>query len=39
MERPHEPDPDNPGVGNGKIEIKYKSSIPHRDRGLLFSGR
>lgn len=36
MERPHEPDPDNSGVGNGNLEIKYKSSIPHRDGGFLF---
>lgn len=37
MERPHEPDPDNSGVGNGNIEMQYISSIPHRDRGFLFS--
>jgi thiamine biosynthesis protein ThiS len=34
-ERPHEPDPDNSGVGNGKIEIESKSSIPFRDRGFF----
>ncbi|GER94804.1 hypothetical protein A45J_2569 [hot springs metagenome] len=36
MERPHEPDPDNSGVGNGNLEINYRSSIPLRDRGFFY---